>query len=65
MVVHQEFSAYLSKRKLPAMAIIAAAMRKLLLFFLGSKNRLPFDPNYGKHFLLSLDNQDSPYELNK
>ena len=40
-----------SERKLPVMAIIAAAMRKLLHLIYGVlKNQLPFDPEYGKQF---------------
>ena len=38
-------------RKLPEMAIVTAAMRKLLHLIYGVlKNQLPFDPNYGKQF---------------
>jgi hypothetical protein len=38
-------------RKLPEMAIIAAAMRKLPHLIYGVlKNQLPFDPNYSKQF---------------
>jgi transposase len=49
--VIRELSARLSERKLPAMAIVAAAMRKLLHLIYGVlKNQLPFDPNYGKQF---------------
>jgi transposase len=47
----QEFCARLSERKLPQMAIVFAAMRKLLHLIYGVlKNQLPFDPNYGKQF---------------
>jgi transposase len=47
----REFSARLSARKIPVMAIIAAAMRKLLHLIYGVlKNRLPFDPNFGIRF---------------
>lgn len=47
----REFCARLFERKLPVMAIIAAAMRKLLHLIYGVlKNQLPFDPNYGKQF---------------
>lgn len=43
----QKFCARLSKRKLPKMAIVAAAMRKLLHLVFGVlKHQLPFDPNY-------------------
>jgi hypothetical protein len=38
-------------RKLPVLAIVTAAMRKLLHLICGVlKNQLPFDPNYGKQF---------------
>ena len=49
-VIHQ-FCLRLAQRKLPEMAIVAAAMRKLLHIAFGVlKNQLPFDPNYGKQF---------------
>jgi transposase len=47
----REFCARLSNRKLPEMAIVIAAMRKLLHLIYGVlKNQLPFDPNYGRQF---------------
>ena len=46
-----EFGKRLAERRLTEMAIIVAAMRKLLHIVFGVlKNQLPFDPNYGKQF---------------
>jgi len=50
----REFCERLSERKLPEMAIVTAAMRKLLHLIYGVlKNQLPFDPNYGKQFVFN------------
>ena len=46
------------------MAIVAAAMRKLLHLMDGIlKNQLPFDPILASNLLLTLDNQHGIYEL--
>jgi len=46
-----EFCQRLSDRKLAEMAIVIAAMRKLLHIVFGVlKNQTPFDPGYGKQF---------------
>ena len=45
------FCRRLADRKLPEMAIVVAAMRKLLHIIFGVlKNQLPFDPDYGNQF---------------
>jgi transposase len=47
----KEFCKRLSERKLPQMAIVVAAMRKLLHIVFGVlKNQNPFEPEYGKQF---------------
>lgn len=44
----------LQARSLPKMAIVVAAMRKLLHIVFGVlKNQIPFDPDYGKQFSFS------------
>lgn len=46
-----EFCKRLAERRLAEMAIVVAAMRKLLHIVFGVlKNRSPFDPDYGKQF---------------
>jgi transposase len=46
-----QFCQKLSDRKLPEMAIVVAAMRKLLHIVFGVfKNQSPFDPLYGYQF---------------
>ncbi len=46
-----EFCKRLAERRLAEMAIVVAAMRKLLHIVFGVlKNKAPFDPNYGKQF---------------
>jgi transposase len=52
----RDFCAQLSQRKLPEMAIVAAAMRKLLHLVFGIlKNQQVFDPNYLKKRVNPLD----------
>jgi len=52
----KDFCAQLSQRKLPEMAIVAAAMRKLLHLVFGIlKNQQVFDPNYLKKKVNPLD----------
>lgn len=49
-----EFCKRLAERKLPEMAIVVAAMRKLLHIIFGVlKNQIPFDPDYGKQFVFT------------
>ena len=49
-----EFCKRLSERRLAEMAIVVAAMRKLLHIVFGVlKNQTPFDPDYGKQFAFS------------
>ena len=49
--VIMEFCQRLEERRLPKMAIVVAAMRKLLHLVFGVlKNQRPFDPDYGKKF---------------
>lgn len=44
----------LEKRRLPKMAIVVAAMRKLLHLVFGVlKNQIPFDPDFGRQFSFS------------
>jgi transposase len=46
-----EFCKRLSERRLAEMAIVVAAMRKLIHIIFGVlKNQTPFDPDYGKQF---------------
>jgi transposase len=52
--VIMEFCKRLSDRRLAEMAIVVAAMRKLLHIVFGVlKNNAPFDPDYGKQFAFS------------
>ncbi len=49
--VIRQFCGRLSERRLPQMAIVAAAMRKLLHIVFGVlKHQLPFDPDFGRQF---------------
>lgn len=49
-----EFCKRLAERRLAEMAIVVAAMRKLLHIVFGVlKNQTPFDPNHGKQFAFS------------
>jgi transposase len=49
--VVRQFCERLSERRLPEMAIVAAAMRKLLHIVFGVlKHQLPFDPDFGRQF---------------
>ena len=49
-----EFCKRLAERKLPEMAIVVAAMRKLIHIIFGVlKNQTPFDPDYGKQFVFT------------
>ena len=52
--VIMEFCKRLSDRRLAEMAIVGAAMRKLLHTAFGVlKNNEPFDPDYGNQFIFS------------